>query len=127
MNVEALLSLRSTRFPKEIAAKEVAKALSMEHKDAVHLLQVAAKQGFGDFVVGRRGKLTRFVWKKNHTPSSATTSSTTASSRPARVGMDYVFPLGEFDAELRLPRDLTGAEADRIGRFLASLAEPTLL
>ena len=39
---------------------------------------------------------------------------------PLRIGKGYA-----VHADLRIPADLTTAEAERLARFLASLADPT--
>lgn len=126
MDLSNLLALRS-RLPKDISADYLEKEFSLTRKEAVGLLQLADERGFGDFVVGRGSQPTRLVWKEGKGPSSEVGSHVTASSETARVSMDYVFPLAEFNVHIRLPRDLTSAEAERIARFVASLAMPAML
>lgn len=125
-DLQRLQDLRH-QFSQEITVEELMATFPVsERKDAVGLLQRADRRGLGRFVLGRGSNKTRLIWKElQETPESAGEPDLeAASSRLARASLDYVFPLAEFNVQIRLPRDLSAAEAERIARFIASLAMP---
>ena len=118
---QRLLELRA-RFPSELTVDDAMHALNLaERVEVVGLLQRAGKRGYGRFVVGRGSNKTRVVWKSSEAPDRQRASAT-EESVAIRPSLEHVFPLKEFNVQLTLPRDLTSLEAERISRFVASLA-----
>jgi hypothetical protein len=120
---QKILDLRG-RYPAELTVEDAMQALNLtERAEVVGMLQRAEQRGFGRFVVGRGSNKTRIIWKSPDTlyerqPPTVSDEGTTA----ARASLSHVFPLKEFNVELRLPRDLTSSEAERISKFVTSLA-----
>lgn len=112
------------QFPREISAEDVMDELKLERREAVNLLKEADKRGLGRFVLGRGSNKTRIVWKAaQYSPMEDVIPDTTLSQMGnSRASLEHTFPLNEFNVEIRLPRDLTSSEAERIARFVASLA-----
>jgi hypothetical protein len=118
---QQLLDLRA-RYPSELTVDDAMQALNLaERMEVVRVLQRAGKRGYGRFVVGRGSNKTRVIWRSEG--STDDQKSTANDDRTAaRASLDHVFPLKEFNVALKLPRDLSSSEAERISRFIASLA-----
>jgi hypothetical protein len=94
------------------------------------------KMSLGRLIVGRRGKQTRLRWavQMSEVVSAAKGSSSPPSERhngarvhgdepPAVSELAHQYPLRRgYVAQIRLPSDLSKPEADRLTRFIQSLA-----
>jgi hypothetical protein len=119
---QQLLDLRAL-YPSELTVDDAMQALNLaERMEVVRVLQRAGKRGYGRFVVGRGSNKTRVIWKSPEGSADDQKSTANDERTTARASLDHVFPLKEFNVALRLPRDLTSSEAERVSRFIASLA-----
>lgn len=108
--------------------ESITKRYNVERRDAVEALKQLSMEGLGRFVVGRGSSgnfPTRLEWgasgyKHLYKDIEATPSHNRSNQRSY---LDYTLPLdATSDAFLRVPRDLSEAEAERIAMFIASLA-----
>jgi hypothetical protein len=112
---------------------EIKRTYNLEHEEALKVLKLLRDEGLGRFVVGRgsSGKFkTRIEWLgvsssvASPAISRPETGKDAGGARGARVCINYNFPLDDaLDIALGIPRDLTLAEAERISRFIKSLAK----
>jgi hypothetical protein len=106
----------------------------VERLDLVKELKAFEGRGFGRFIVGRRGKASRFEPSKAATAAapengeraeaSATTSYVEAeSTEPVPMGQIlHRFNLRpNFEVEIRLPDDLSEREAERLAAYIRTL------
>ena len=114
--------------------------LEVARTDLVELFKQLAHAGCGDFKIGRRGAKSRIVWKEDlmtvgrmaaggARPSDEAPylrHSVSASTNHSAEGLiPYPFPLrDDLTVALALPKDLTQAEATRLGEFLKAIARP---
>jgi hypothetical protein len=91
--------------------------------DIVPALRLLSKEGKGRFVLGRRGASTRFICTPAVVERRAKGGTSTRESSPGSSPLkQYEFPVRRgIIADLRLPHDLTKAEAERLSRFILAI------
>lgn len=105
--------------------------LNLDRGEIIKLFQAAEQQGLGTFKVGRRNFKSRFLRgvqtnldESFHAkPDENGAGERLETLAQTRGWVEHTFPIdANTDAKLRLPRDLTPSEADRVSRFVQSLA-----
>ncbi len=98
--------------------------------DVIKVLQRLEKLGCGYFVAGRKGHPSRFVWSVGLVDVGRVAAGESVKIEPAPANeaepaddlLEHHFRLRkELDVPLRLPADLTTAEAARLAAFIQTL------
>jgi hypothetical protein len=95
----------------------------------VKLFRRLGELGYGRFVVGRRGKESRFVWSANpiEVGKSAQGEDLAITSLPEPEAAEVEMVMHQFNlrpempVKIELPADFTEREAERFSQFLRSL------
>ncbi|MGA2052529.1 MAG: hypothetical protein ABSH19_04380 [Opitutales bacterium] len=92
---------------------------SLEYKDVISFFRYLAGEGYGEVIVGRRGKSTRFRYSKK-LPSQEDAIKPSTHQNVSQL--KHSFNLRpDFIAIFELPLNLTTSEAARLSRFIEAL------
>lgn len=127
MNIDELVSAIREEVPRRnpCTAEFLMEKFRVERRDAVEALKQLSMEGLGRFVPGRGSFNTRLEWRISpHSDyQSGSKSPPFQQDGNQRKYLDHTFPLdASSDAFLRLPRDMSEAEAERIINYVRSLA-----
>lgn len=106
---------------------------AISRSDVLELFRELEGLGFGKFIVGRRGRDSRFRWAVDPVDLAAIAAEDGRPRETVRAGKGTVDASGEgtithryvlrpgFVVDLTLPGDLSGAEASRLADFIRTL------
>lgn len=130
-NVVQQIKQRPRKPNSALTVDDVKNAYRIEHREALEVLKTLAKEGLGRFVVGRGSSgqfKTRIEWLESPISIAIQSKATFKSEElleetSNRDLINRSFPLnGKLEIVLSLPRNLTTSEAERISKFVMSLA-----
>lgn len=117
-----------------LRARELEAGHLLDRWEAVDFIQKFAREGWGRYVVGRRGFETRLLLDPHtlrslRTPASAPSADGIAPASPPNGNsadsveeFEHVFQLRpDYLVKVLLPKDLSEKEATRLGRYVESL------
>lgn len=106
----------------EITVDEVISQLGSERAEVVEAFQELERVGVGKFVVGRRGKLSRFEWNPGEPPSAAEVQNAAPSRKGEARMLEHSFHVRPgVVATVSLPEDITRAEIERLSLLLSAI------
>ena len=120
-------------------ADRLASRTGVNRDDVIAWFKLLEQAGVGSYIVGRRGKPTRFEWTtpavdvgraargeggdvEDTAPEQAEGRAEVEATTAEADALAHHFHLREdFEVRLELPRDFDGAEADRLAKFVRTL------
>lgn len=98
---------------------DVLEKRGLDRRDIVTALRQMERMGYGKFIIGRRGKPSRFEWLTEQ--RSPTPEATPTRSRNTSVRAHAVKIRPDLDIHFALPDDLTHEEAIAITKYVLGL------
>lgn len=105
----------------QIQESEVNEAGEISRTDVVQFFKEIEKQGYGNFVTGRRGKPSRFKWTAQMEATEYSIRSKKV-DKEAPITISHSYALRpDFTVKFDLPQDLNQNEAERLGDNIRTL------